>query len=214
MGKFQRMLKESMASIHQQMDRLELSQNRSNTTHQGHPNSYRLQWLNESSDIKVTKQVMVPFQIGKYVDEILCDVVPMQASHILLGRPWQYDKNTTHDGFTNKYSFLHHNKKMTLVPLTPQQVHEDQLHLQQEHEREVVKKSPDSQAIIRTPAERISNPNTSSRLDKRPILLAKNKEVHKLLLSKQVVYVLYCKEVVLLSHETFNDLPPEISSLL
>nr|XP_027082241.1 uncharacterized protein LOC113704547 [Coffea arabica] len=95
-----------------------------------HPNPYRLQWLNESGDIKVTKQVVVPFRIGKYEDEILCDVVPMQASHILLGRPWQYDKKTTHDGFTNKYSFLHHNKKMILVPLTPQQVHEDQLRLQ------------------------------------------------------------------------------------
>ncbi|XP_071914051.1 uncharacterized protein [Coffea arabica] len=89
-----------------------------------HPSPYRLQWLNESGDIKVTKQVVVPFRIGKYEDEVLCDVVPMQASHILLGRPWQYDKKTTHDGFTNKYS-LHHNKKMTLVPLTPQQEFED-----------------------------------------------------------------------------------------
>nr|XP_027098825.1 uncharacterized protein LOC113718104 [Coffea arabica] len=141
-----------------------------------HPNPYRLQWLNESGDIKVTKQVVVPFQIGKYEDEILCDVVPMQASHILLGQPWQYDKKTTHDGFTNKYSFLHHNKKMTLVPLTPQQVHEDQLRLQQEHEREVAKKSPNSQAIIRAPTERTSNPGTFGRLGKRPSLLAKNRE--------------------------------------
>jgi hypothetical protein len=35
----------------------------------------------------MTKQVVVPFSIGKYIDEVLCDVVPMQASHILLGRP-------------------------------------------------------------------------------------------------------------------------------
>ena len=32
----------------------------------------------------MTKQVVVPFSIGKYVDEVLCDVVPMQESHILL----------------------------------------------------------------------------------------------------------------------------------
>ncbi|XP_071917024.1 uncharacterized protein [Coffea arabica] len=179
-----------------------------------HPSPYHLQWFNESGDIKVTKQVVVPFRIGKYEDEVLCDVIPIQASHILLGRPWQYDKKTTHDGFTNKYSFLHHNKKMTLVPLTQQQVHEDQLRLQQEHEREVAKKSPDSQAIIRTLAERTSNPGTSGRLDKRPSLFTKNRKVRKLLLSRQVVYVLYCKEVILLSHETLNDLPPEISYLL
>jgi len=28
----------------------------------------------------------VQFSIGKYKDEVLCDVVPMEASHILLGR--------------------------------------------------------------------------------------------------------------------------------
>nr|XP_027083526.1 uncharacterized protein LOC113705817 [Coffea arabica] len=179
-----------------------------------HPNPYRLQWLNESGDIKVTKQVVVLFRIGKYEDEVLCDVVPMQVSHILLGRPWQYDKKTTYDGFTNKYSFLYHNKKMTLVPLTSQQVHEDQLRLQQEHERELAKKSNDSKAITKAPAVQISTPSTSRRLDKRPSLLVKNREVCKLLLSKQVVYVLYCKEVILLSHEALTDLPPEISSLL
>jgi ferredoxin len=54
-----------------------------------HAKPYRLQWLNYSGEVKVTKQVVVPFSIGKYV-EVLCDVVPMQASHILLGRPWQY----------------------------------------------------------------------------------------------------------------------------
>jgi hypothetical protein len=57
-----------------------------------HAKPYRLQWLNDSGEVKVTKQVVVPFSIGKYVDEVLCDVVPMQASHILLGRPWQYDR--------------------------------------------------------------------------------------------------------------------------
>nr|XP_027124151.1 uncharacterized protein LOC113740831 [Coffea arabica] len=179
-----------------------------------HPSPYRLQWLNESGDIKVTKQVVVPFRIGKYEDEVLCDVVPMQASHILFGRPWQYDKKTTHDGFTNKYSFLHHNKKMMLVPLTPQQVHEDQLRLQQKHERELSKKSTDSKANTKAPVERTSIPETSGRMEKRPNLLAKNREVRKLLLSKQVVDILYCKEVILLSHEALTDLPPEISSLL
>jgi hypothetical protein len=34
-----------------------------------------LQWLNDSGEVKVTKQVVVPFLIGKYVDEVLGDVV-------------------------------------------------------------------------------------------------------------------------------------------
>ncbi|KAF7800703.1 Transposon Ty3-G Gag-Pol polyprotein [Senna tora] len=94
-----------------------------------HPRPYRLQWLNESGDLKVTKQVLISFSIGKYKDEVLCDVVPMQASHLLLGRPWQFDRRTTHDGFKNRYSFSKDGRSFTLVPLRPQQVYEEQLQI-------------------------------------------------------------------------------------
>ena len=50
----------------------------------------------------MNKQVLVSFSIGKYEDEVLCDVVPMQAGHLLLGRPWQFDRKVKHNGFTNK----------------------------------------------------------------------------------------------------------------
>ena len=38
-------------------------------------------------DLMLNKQVLITFSIGKYKDEVLCDVVPMEATHILLGRP-------------------------------------------------------------------------------------------------------------------------------
>uniref|UniRef100_A0A2N9E3T4 Integrase zinc-binding domain-containing protein n=1 Tax=Fagus sylvatica TaxID=28930 RepID=A0A2N9E3T4_FAGSY len=68
----------------------------------------------------------------KYLDEVLCDVVPMHAGHILLGRPWQYDRRATHDGFKNMYSFVKGGKTIKLAPLTPSQVYEDQLKLKNE----------------------------------------------------------------------------------
>ena len=80
----------------------------------------------------VKLQVLVAFSIGKYEDEVLCDVVPMQAGHLLLGRPWQFDRKVQHDGFTNKYSFVHNKRTVTLVPLTPSQVYEDQVRLQKD----------------------------------------------------------------------------------
>jgi hypothetical protein len=100
-----------------------------------HPHPYRLQWLNECGEIKVTRQVLVALSIGKYEDEVLCDVVPMHACHLLLGRPWQYDRRVTHDGFTNRYSFTLKRQPITLVPLTPKQVMEDQLKLQRSNEK-------------------------------------------------------------------------------
>ncbi|XP_074298780.1 uncharacterized protein LOC141629717 [Silene latifolia] len=45
----------------------------------------------------------------------------MDACHLLLGRPWQFDRNTTHQGKENIYSFKHNGKKVTLTPLPPNQ---------------------------------------------------------------------------------------------
>jgi hypothetical protein len=84
------------------------------------PRSYRykLQWLRKGNDIMVSKKCLVQFSIGKnYKDEVLCDVVPMDACHILLDRPWQFDRKTFHDGFKNTYSFEKDGAKITLALL-------------------------------------------------------------------------------------------------
>ena len=90
-----------------------------------HPRPYKLQWLNDCGEVKVNKQVLVSFSIGRYKEEVLCDVVPTHAGHILLDRPWQFDRKVNHDGFKNMHSFVKDNKTVTLVLLTPRQVYED-----------------------------------------------------------------------------------------
>ena len=52
-----------------------------------YPRPYRLQWLSENEEVKVTQWVEVCLTIGRYNDRVLCDVVPMEVTHILLGRP-------------------------------------------------------------------------------------------------------------------------------
>ena len=79
-----------------------------------HPRPYKLQWLNDSVKVRVNKQVFVSFRIGKDEDEVLYDVVPMQAGHLLLGRPWKFDRKVKHYNFTNKYSFMHNKRTVTL----------------------------------------------------------------------------------------------------
>ncbi|KAJ8764938.1 hypothetical protein K2173_010403 [Erythroxylum novogranatense] len=99
-----------------------------------HPRPYRLQWLNDMGEIKVNKQVLVSFSIGKYYDHVLCDVVPMHACHLLLGRPWKYDRRVLHDGFKNRYSFTMGDQKFVLAPLAPKDVYEDQMQLKRSME--------------------------------------------------------------------------------
>ena len=65
-----------------------------------HPKPYKLQWLNEGADLNVDQQVEVKLYIRNYEDKVLYDIIPMEACHILLGRPWQFDKKTMHNGIT------------------------------------------------------------------------------------------------------------------
>ncbi|KAE8672958.1 putative CCCH-type zinc finger family protein [Hibiscus syriacus] len=89
-----------------------------------HPKPYKLSWLNKGSEVTVDRRCLVSFSIGrKYFDNAWCDVVSMDACHILLGRPWQYDRNVIHDGRKNTYSLSIKRKKIMLAPrregLTP-----------------------------------------------------------------------------------------------
>ena len=100
-----------------------------------HPNPYTLQWLSERGEIRVSKQVLITFSIGKYKDEVLCDVAPMEVGHLLLDRPWEFDKDASHSRRSNRYTFLNNGRKTTLVPLTPLQVYQSQLEVKKEYER-------------------------------------------------------------------------------
>jgi hypothetical protein len=43
----------------------------------------------------------------------------MQTCSLLLGHPWEFDTDAVHHGRANKYTLMHKGKKITLLPLTP-----------------------------------------------------------------------------------------------
>ncbi|KAI3448670.1 hypothetical protein Pfo_005335 [Paulownia fortunei] len=140
-----------------------------------HPRPYRLQWLNNSGEIKVTKQVLVAFSIGKYEDEVFCDVA------------WQYDRHVTHDGYTNRYSFVIKKQPITLVPLNPKQVLEDQLKMQKSNEKKKKKRE--------MPKEEKYN------------FIAKKNEIKRALTLQQPLIVLMYKEALLCTNDLAGSLP-------
>ncbi|GJY58175.1 putative reverse transcriptase domain-containing protein [Tanacetum coccineum] len=76
----------------------------------------------KGGEVKVSKRVHVLFSIGNtHTNNVWCDV-PMDACHLLLGRPWEYDRDITHNGRTNTYSFLFGGVKITLMPNKPKEV--------------------------------------------------------------------------------------------
>jgi hypothetical protein len=74
------------------------------------PEPKHVAWLNSCGMLKVTHKVRVPFIVGDYVDEVECDVLPLEVCGLLLGHPWQYDRNVTHAGRAKSYSFVHDGK--------------------------------------------------------------------------------------------------------
>lgn len=80
--------------------------------------------------IKVSKCCLFQFSIGKkYKDEVWCEVIPMDACHVLLGRPWQYDRRTKHGGFLNTHSFKKDMINIVLAPLDTRESVVDNLFL-------------------------------------------------------------------------------------
>jgi len=87
-----------------------------------HPTPYKVSWLQKGHQLLVSEQCEVEFQVGKYKDKIICDVMPMDVCHILLGRPWQYDRGAIHDRKRNTYKFGKDGVNHTLLPLQEEEV--------------------------------------------------------------------------------------------
>ncbi|XP_019096023.1 PREDICTED: uncharacterized protein LOC104779116 [Camelina sativa] len=184
-------------------------------TTEKHPKPYKLQWLNDDGEMKVSIQVKIPIVIGKYEDEVLCDVLPMEASHILLGRPWQSDRRTSHDGFTNHYSFEFKGKKIILVPLTPHEVYQDQLILKQRKETNTM--SDPTNTIHQKESESLRK-TKSKAYERKPVrhsnLFVRKGEVKRALFSKQPLIIFVYKETLMSFSDLEPVLPSEITFLL
>jgi len=101
-----------------------------------YPKHYKLYGLHEDGDIIIKNQVKIQFSIGKYKDEVLYDIVPMNNCHILLGRLWHFDRQVIHNGLSNKITFYQKKKKFVFHPLTPTQVAADQVQMKINRERD------------------------------------------------------------------------------
>jgi hypothetical protein len=131
-----------------------------------HPSPYRVSWLQKEHQLNVTKQCLVEIKIGGYKDEILCDVIPMDVYHLLLGRPWQYDRNVIHDGRKNTYTLEKNGRTHMLLPIkykeVTTEVSNNVILMSGKELLKEVKKKEDTQFIV------VRNPRivlTSTRVD-------------------------------------------------
>ena len=183
-----------------------------------HPQPYYIQWLNSSGKVKVTRLVRVEFAIGSYHDSIDCDVVPMQACSMLLGRPWQFDKDSLHFGKTNQYSFVHNDKKIVLHPMSPESILRDELARASKLKNQAV--ASENQIVANELEKHKKKSSKSVHHNKNEIKLkgscyfATKSDLDEIDASTTVCYALVCKETLFSLEDTSISLPPAVTNLL
>ena len=68
------------------------------------PCPYCIVYVQDEHKVMVNEQCLVKFKIENYQDEVLCDFIPMDICHMLLGTLWQFDRHAIHDGCANIYT--------------------------------------------------------------------------------------------------------------
>jgi hypothetical protein len=149
--------------------------------------------------------VRLNFAIGPYHVVVECDVVAMQACHILLGRPWQFDKDSIDHGRLNQYSFLHHDKKIVLLHNDVAAARKTKSHDHAEIANHIAAK--DGVKHEKTHTNSVASKKSEITL-KEGCLLSTKSEVNELLASNYVSYALICKDALISIHDLQQLLPP------
>jgi hypothetical protein len=143
--------------------------------------------------------------------------VPMQACSMLLGRPWQFDKNSLHFG-TNQYSFVHNDKKIVLHLMSPEAILRDELARDSKirnHEHVV-----SGNQTIANELEKNKKSNKSDHHTKTVIKLtgscyiATKSDLNEIDASTATCYALVCKETLFSIEDISISLPTAITNLL
>jgi len=128
----------------------------------------------------------------------------MQASHVLLGRPWQHSHASIHDGRHNTYTVMSMGCKYVLKPMSPSQVIE--MYRKMDELRDKRKKEEGH-----VEAEAQGEGEKRKLKGKAKLLLAEHKEIRE---DVGVESALILKDHELQANPSHSSLPHSISLLL
>jgi hypothetical protein len=78
---------------------------------QMHHKPYTLKWIRKNHQLHITNQCTLKFSISsKFVDEVTCDVVPLNECGMVLGSLYLYDRKTIFYRENNEYHLIKESK--------------------------------------------------------------------------------------------------------
>lgn len=134
----------------------------------------------------------------------------LQAGHLLLGRPWQFDRRAQHNGY-DKYSFTHKHQSIVLRPLSPREVFEDQLRMQKSSEMEREGEEPERKPMH---YERKIERKKECKPSAKQNLFATKSDIKRAITEKQPMVLLIHRGTVLNTNMPDLVLPCLVVSLL
>src|SRR4051794_28904484 len=142
----------------------------------------------------------------------------MQACSLLLGRPWQFDRNVVHHGRTNQFTLVHMDKNIALLPMSPEQIVKDD-HARDSKAKEEKNKSENEIAAKEFEQQHKTNSKSSSVVSNEikltsPTLFATKVDISDLDVSQYVCYAFECKEALFSFEELPRSLRPVVTNLL
>jgi hypothetical protein len=159
--------------------------------------------------------VNVPFSVEKYNDHVECDVVPMQACQLLLGQPWLYDRDVQIFGRTNKLSFLYKGERISLLPLTPEEILKDDLKKKQrESENHLRLIHKNSKGEFPKPNKNPLPPITKTPRKEGLVMMIRKGDLKELSEPNAMFFVLQYKDTLLSTNNLPSTLPSSVFDAL
>jgi hypothetical protein len=134
----------------------------------------------------------------------------VQACSLLLGHPWEFDTDALHYDRSNKYTIVHNGKKVTLLPLTPNEIVQCDRAIAEaaRRESEIQHASP-----VKLEQRAPSSSSNAIKLKSRAMLGTKS----DLAVSTNVdvsFHALVCRQVLFSLEDITTPLPRAITNLL
>ena len=135
----------------------------------------------------------------------------MHAEHMLFGRPWQFDRKVTHDGFKNRFVFYKDERKITLIPLTPKQIYEIQIKDQRKAKKREESVNTSGSEKSMSKIESIEKVRSVPNERKQQSFYAKMSDIRNAFLAKKPMYLLLYNDA---NVDINNSLPSIAVALL
>jgi hypothetical protein len=62
-----------------------------------HPQPYTIGWLRQGSDLHISQQCRLSYDIKPFKDKVLCDVSPLKVCDVLLGQPYLWKHHVVYE---------------------------------------------------------------------------------------------------------------------